>query len=163
MKTTLEIPDPTFRKAKATAAEMGIPLREYITLAVEEKLSLAANARASAGWNVRANWPISTRRPCGYRRSSTRNSNKSNLRTDLILDTNGLSAYLDSTPEAVEIVSGARELAIPVIVAGEFAFVSRCLATARRTKSRCSECWTGALSLILELRPRGTTPPSGWN
>jgi tRNA(fMet)-specific endonuclease VapC len=40
----------------------------------------------------------------------------------LILDTNALSAYLDSTPEAVEIVSGARELAIPVIVAGEFAF-----------------------------------------
>jgi predicted nucleic acid-binding protein len=40
----------------------------------------------------------------------------------LILDTNALSAYLDSTPKAVEIVSGARELAIPVIVAGEFAF-----------------------------------------
>jgi predicted nucleic acid-binding protein len=40
----------------------------------------------------------------------------------LILDTNALSAYLDSKPEAVEIVSGARKLAIPVIVAGEFAF-----------------------------------------
>ena len=40
----------------------------------------------------------------------------------MILDTNALSAYLDRTPEAVEVVSGARELAIPVIVAGEFAF-----------------------------------------
>lgn len=40
----------------------------------------------------------------------------------MILDTNALSAYLDRTPEAVEIVSEARELAIPVIVAGEFAF-----------------------------------------
>jgi predicted nucleic acid-binding protein len=40
----------------------------------------------------------------------------------LILDTNALSAYLDSTPEAVEIVSQAREVAIPVIVAGEFIF-----------------------------------------
>ena len=40
----------------------------------------------------------------------------------MILDTNALSAYLDSKPEAVEIVSGARKLAIPVIVAGEFAF-----------------------------------------
>jgi tRNA(fMet)-specific endonuclease VapC len=40
----------------------------------------------------------------------------------LILDTNALSAYLDRTPEALEIVSEARELAIPVIVAGEFAF-----------------------------------------
>jgi len=40
VKTTLEIPDPIFRKAKATASAMGIPLREYITQAVEEKLSL---------------------------------------------------------------------------------------------------------------------------
>jgi hypothetical protein len=39
MKTTLEIPDPTFRKAKATAGALGIPLREFVTQAVEEKLS----------------------------------------------------------------------------------------------------------------------------
>ena len=39
MKTTLEIPDRIFRKAKATASELGIPLREFITQAVEEKLS----------------------------------------------------------------------------------------------------------------------------
>ena len=40
----------------------------------------------------------------------------------MILDTHALSAYLDRTPEAVEVVSRARALAIPVIVAGEFAF-----------------------------------------
>ncbi len=40
----------------------------------------------------------------------------------MILDANALSAYLGRTPEAVEIVSEAQELAIPVIVAGEFAF-----------------------------------------
>jgi len=40
----------------------------------------------------------------------------------LILDTSALSAFLDGTLEAVEVVSEARELAIPVIVAGEFAF-----------------------------------------
>ena len=40
----------------------------------------------------------------------------------MILDTNALSAYLDRMPEAVEVVSQARELAIPVMVAGEFAF-----------------------------------------
>ena len=40
----------------------------------------------------------------------------------MILDTNALSAYLDSMPEAVEIVSEAVEIAIPVIVAGEFVF-----------------------------------------
>jgi hypothetical protein len=39
MKTTLEIPDPTFRKAKATASALGISLREFVTQAVEEKLS----------------------------------------------------------------------------------------------------------------------------
>jgi len=40
----------------------------------------------------------------------------------LILDTNALSAYLDKATTAVEIVSEASEIAIPVIVAGEFAF-----------------------------------------
>lgn len=39
MKTTLEIPDPTFRRAKASAGALGIPLREFVTQAVEEKLS----------------------------------------------------------------------------------------------------------------------------
>jgi hypothetical protein len=42
MKTTLEIPTPVFRKAKATASALGIPLREYVTQAVEEKLSLGS-------------------------------------------------------------------------------------------------------------------------
>lgn len=39
MKTTLEIPDAIFRKAKSTAAERGIPLREFVTQAVKEKLA----------------------------------------------------------------------------------------------------------------------------
>ena len=38
MKATLEIPDPVFRKAKARAAEKGIPLRQFVTEAVEDKL-----------------------------------------------------------------------------------------------------------------------------
>jgi hypothetical protein len=49
MKTTLEIPDRTFRKAKATAGALGIPLREYITQAVEEKL-LTGSRRADKPW-----------------------------------------------------------------------------------------------------------------
>ena len=44
MKTTLEIPDPIFRRAKSAAAERGIPLREFVTEAVREKLSGAAKA-----------------------------------------------------------------------------------------------------------------------
>ena len=49
MKTTLEIPDATFRKAKATAGALGIPLREFVTQAVEEKLS-SGRRRQSRPW-----------------------------------------------------------------------------------------------------------------
>lgn len=49
MKTTLEIPDRTFRKAKATASALGIPLREFVTQAVEEKLTSGAQ-RQSKPW-----------------------------------------------------------------------------------------------------------------
>lgn len=49
MKTTLEIPDQTFRKAKSTASALGIPLREYVTQAVEEKLS-SGNERQDRPW-----------------------------------------------------------------------------------------------------------------
>jgi len=38
MKTTLEIPDPLFRRAKSAAAEQGIPLRELVTRALADKL-----------------------------------------------------------------------------------------------------------------------------
>jgi hypothetical protein len=38
MKTTLEIPDTIFRRAKSAAAVRGIPLREFVTEAVKEKL-----------------------------------------------------------------------------------------------------------------------------
>lgn len=38
MKTTLEIPDRVFRRAKSKAAEQGIPLRQFVTEAVEQKL-----------------------------------------------------------------------------------------------------------------------------
>jgi hypothetical protein len=44
MKTTLEIPDPLFRRAKSAAAEQGIPFRELVTVALAEKLSSAGNA-----------------------------------------------------------------------------------------------------------------------
>lgn len=38
MKTTLEIPDTVFRRAKSKAAEQGIPLRQFVTEAVADKL-----------------------------------------------------------------------------------------------------------------------------
>jgi hypothetical protein len=42
MKTTLEIPDPLFRKAKSKAAERGQTLKAFVSEALQEKL--AANA-----------------------------------------------------------------------------------------------------------------------
>jgi hypothetical protein len=41
VKTTLEIPDGLFRRAKSVAAQRGIPLRQFVTEAVREKLSAA--------------------------------------------------------------------------------------------------------------------------
>ena len=49
MKTTLEIPDPVFRKAKAKAAERGIPLRQFVTEAMEEKLA-SGGSREGKPW-----------------------------------------------------------------------------------------------------------------
>lgn len=45
MKTTIEIPDPLFRRAKARAAERGQSLKEFVTEALREKL---ATSRAAA-------------------------------------------------------------------------------------------------------------------
>jgi hypothetical protein len=42
MKTTLEIPDLILRKAKVKAAQRGIPLRQFVTEAVEQKLATEA-------------------------------------------------------------------------------------------------------------------------
>lgn len=46
MKTTLEIPDPIFRRAKAVAAQRGIPLRQFVTEAVAQKLETESATRA---------------------------------------------------------------------------------------------------------------------
>ena len=46
MKTTIEIPDSLFRKAKSTAAERGQSLKQLVTEALEEKLE--ANRRQAS-------------------------------------------------------------------------------------------------------------------
>jgi hypothetical protein len=45
MKTTLEMPDFLFRRAKSAAAERGIPLRQLVTEAVQEKLRTSSQER----------------------------------------------------------------------------------------------------------------------
>jgi hypothetical protein len=42
VKTTLEMPDFLFRRAKSVAAERGIPLRQFVTEAVQEKLKTSS-------------------------------------------------------------------------------------------------------------------------
>ena len=49
MKTTLEIPDTVFRRAKSVAAARGIPFRELVTEAVRQKLEAEA-AAAGRPW-----------------------------------------------------------------------------------------------------------------
>jgi hypothetical protein len=71
MKTALEIPDRTLRKAEAAAG------------ALKKNSQRALSAREDLGRNVRANWPIYTKKQCGHRRLLTRNSNRSNLRSGL--------------------------------------------------------------------------------
>ncbi len=52
MKTTLEIPDPLFRKAKSKAAERGQSLKQLVTEALQEKLSGNAGKAVAGepGW-----------------------------------------------------------------------------------------------------------------
>jgi metal-responsive CopG/Arc/MetJ family transcriptional regulator len=45
MKTTLEIPDFLFRRAKSVAAERGIPLRQFIAEAVQDKLKVSSKEK----------------------------------------------------------------------------------------------------------------------
>ena len=44
MKTTLEIPAVLFRRAKSAAAEQGIPLHEFVTEALRDRLAAKAKA-----------------------------------------------------------------------------------------------------------------------
>jgi hypothetical protein len=52
VKTTLDIPDPLFRKAKSKAAERGQSLRQLVTEALQEKLAAkpAPTRRGEPGW-----------------------------------------------------------------------------------------------------------------
>ena len=52
MKTTLEIPDLLFRKAKSKAAERGQTLKQLVTEALQEKLAAGApkTRQGEPGW-----------------------------------------------------------------------------------------------------------------
>jgi hypothetical protein len=44
VKTTLEIPDPLFRKVKSKAAERGQSLKEFVSEALEQRLRASSKA-----------------------------------------------------------------------------------------------------------------------
>jgi hypothetical protein len=48
VKTTVDIPDAVFRRAKATAAERRQALREFVTEALQEKLAGSGQRPANA-------------------------------------------------------------------------------------------------------------------
>ena len=48
MKTTIEIPDPLFRRAKSRAAERGQTLKQLVTDALREKLANDSGPGSSA-------------------------------------------------------------------------------------------------------------------
>ena len=54
MKTTLEIPDVLFRKAKSKAAERGQSLKEFVSEALHEKLV----SRKSAAHSGEPDWML---------------------------------------------------------------------------------------------------------
>lgn len=49
MKTTLDIPDPLFRKAKSIAAARGQSLKDFVAEALRDKLGRASIRSASIG------------------------------------------------------------------------------------------------------------------
>jgi hypothetical protein len=50
MKTTLELPEALFRQVKATAAQQGLLMKEFIAEALEEKLRQPRGASTPKPW-----------------------------------------------------------------------------------------------------------------
>ncbi len=50
MKTTLEIPDAVFRRAKSAAAQRGVPLRALVTQALADTLRAQGEGAGEKPW-----------------------------------------------------------------------------------------------------------------
>jgi hypothetical protein len=74
MKTTLEVPDAVFRKAKAKAAERGQSLKDFVTEALQEKLSGRRTGATTHG----PAWM----RGCGKLRALTKETSRIQSRID---------------------------------------------------------------------------------
>ena len=49
MRTTIELPDALFREVKATAAQQGMLLKDYVTQALQDKLA-GRSSRTEKPW-----------------------------------------------------------------------------------------------------------------
>ncbi len=52
MKTTLEISEPLFRQAKASAARKGQSLQQFVMEALHEKVGAAKRGEKGVGWRT---------------------------------------------------------------------------------------------------------------
>src|ERR1017187_333902 len=77
MKTTLEIPDALFRRAKSAAAEQGIPFRELVSEALAESCAFR-DAKIGPGSKRSANFVVCAKN----RPASAAPSNKSSARSN---------------------------------------------------------------------------------
>jgi hypothetical protein len=82
MKTTLEMPDDLFRRAKTTAAKRGQSLKQLVTTAIEHELAKPARPAASARTrNARAQAWLSEFDELSRRISASWNSDMSAVET----------------------------------------------------------------------------------
>ena len=96
MKTTLDIPDQIFRKAKSKAAERGESLKQFVTDALSEKLASGDPAVGEPAWMQGFGSSADvTAKPRAFRLESTRHSRRSKSRTGNDRRHHALSALVD--------------------------------------------------------------------
>ncbi len=122
MKTTIEIPDPLFRRAKSVAAKRGIALRVFVTEALAEKLR--ADESPQKPWmrsfgKLRHLHKETKRISELMRKSSRRSSRKTGFdsRYQRIV-----CARADGDAATESRLNSVERVVIPVIVLGEFRY-----------------------------------------
>ena len=61
MKTTIELPDPAIRQARALAADQGMTLKQFFTEALKEKTATFAPSDPPLTKQTLTGWPVSAR------------------------------------------------------------------------------------------------------
>ena len=128
MKTTVDLPDTTFRQAKTVAAARGMTLKRFLTEALEERLRRCAVETGNggvepawmAGFGALSDIAEENRHVLDlieeeFERLSPR-------RSPVILDTNALSAWAEGIVGVEAPLRSADRLVVPSVVLGEYYF-----------------------------------------